>query len=69
MKTTHLTVSGQLNGETYAMAFRNSYIWTYISCREFYYYPSCGKFWMIEPEIAFADLKDNMRLAEECLSI
>ena len=42
-KETNLTVSGQLNGETYAFAFKNIYTWTYLPCRELQYYPSCGR--------------------------
>ncbi len=55
-KPTNLTVSGQLNGETYAMAFKNIYTTRH-----------AAEFWMIEPEIAFADLKDDMMLAEGML--
>ena len=57
-KETNLTVSGQLNGETYAQAFRNIYTNTTRHAAEF---------WMIEPEIAFADLEDDMILAENML--
>jgi len=67
-KTTHLTVSGQLNGETYAMAFRNIYTFgPTFRAENSNTTRHAAEFWMIEPEIAFADLKDNMRLAEEML--
>ena len=67
-KPTNLTVSGQLNGETYAMAFRNIYTF----CPTFRAENSnttrhAAEFWMIEPEMAFADLNDNMALAESML--
>ena len=43
-KPTNLTVSGQLNGETYAMAFKKHlYLWTYLPCGEFQHYTSCGR--------------------------
>ena len=65
-KPAHLTVSGQLNVETFAFAFRNVYTFG----------PTCrpensntvkhaSEFWMIEPEICFADLNDDMDLAED----
>ena len=57
-KETSLTVSGQLNAETYAQAFRNENSNTTRHAAEF---------WMVEPEIAFADLDDNMILAEAML--
>ena len=58
-KETSLTVSGQLNGETYAQAFRNIYTFG----------PTfhAAEFWMIEPEMAFADLDDDMFVAEAML--
>ena len=67
-KPTNLTVSGQLNGETYAMAFKNIYTFD----RAFRAENSnttrhAAEFWMIEPEIAFADLEDDMMLAESML--
>lgn len=65
-KPTNLTVSGQLNGETFAMAFRNIYTFGPTFRAEKSNTPRhAAEFWMIEPEIAFADLKDDMRLAED----
>ena len=67
-KETHLTVSGQLEGETYAQAFRNIYTFgpTFRS-ENSNTTRHAAEFWMIEPEIAFADLKDCMELAEDML--
>ncbi len=65
---THLTVSGQLEGETMAMAFGNIYTFGPTFRAENSNTPRhAAEFWMIEPEIAFADLEDNMDLAEEML--
>jgi asparaginyl-tRNA synthetase len=65
-KETNLTVSGQLNGETFCMAFRNIYTFGPTFRAEKSNTPRhAAEFWMIEPEIAFADLDDNMDLAEE----
>ncbi len=67
-KPTNLTVSGQLNGETYAMAFRNIYTFgPTFRAENSNTTRHAAEFWMIEPEIAFADLKDNMMLAESML--
>lgn len=67
-KKAHLTVSGQLNGETFAQAFGNIYTFGPTFRAEQSYTPRhAAEFWMIEPEIAFADLKDNMKLAEDML--
>ncbi len=67
-KMTNLTVSGQLNVETYAMAFRNVYTFGPTFRAENSNTPRhAAEFWMIEPEIAFADLKDDMILAEDML--
>ncbi len=67
-KETNLTVSGQLNGETYAMAFRNIYTFgPTFRAENSNTTRHAAEFWMIEPEIAFADLKDNMMLAEGML--
>ena len=64
-KETNLTVSGQLNGETYAMAFRNIYTFgPTFRAENSNTTRHAAEFWMIEPEIAFADLKDDMVLAE-----
>jgi len=67
-KETNLTVSGQLNGETYAMAFRNIYTFgPTFRAENSNTTRHAAEFWMIEPEIAFADLKDDMILAEAML--
>ena len=67
-KPTNLTVSGQLNGETYAMAFKNIYTFgPTFRAENSNTTRHAAEFWMIEPEIAFADLKDNMILAEGML--
>ncbi len=64
-KPTNLTVSGQLNGETFAMAFRNIYTFgPTFRAENSNTTRHAAEFWMIEPEIAFADLQDNMMLAE-----
>ncbi|MBE5934117.1 MAG: asparagine--tRNA ligase [Lachnospiraceae bacterium] len=67
-KPTNLTVSGQLNGETYAMAFRNIYTFgPTFRAENSNTTRHAAEFWMIEPEIAFADLKDDMMLAESMI--
>ncbi len=67
-KPTNLTVSGQLNGETFAMAFRNIYTFgPTFRAENSNTTRHAAEFWMIEPEIAFADLQDDMRLAEDML--
>lgn len=64
-KETNLTVSGQLNAETFCMAFRNVYTFgPTFRAENSNTARHAAEFWMIEPEIAFADLKDNMELAE-----
>ena len=64
-KPTNLTVSGQLNGETYAMAFRNIYTFgPTFRAENSNTTRHAAEFWMIEPEMAFADLQDNMDVAE-----
>ena len=64
-KETNLTVSGQLEGETFAMAFRNIYTFgPTFRAENSNTARHAAEFWMIEPEIAFADLADNMKLAE-----
>lgn len=63
-KSTNLTVSGQLEGETYAMAFGNIYTFgPTFRAENSNTARHAAEFWMIEPEIAFADLNDNMELA------
>lgn len=65
-KPTNLTVSGQLAGETYALAFRNIYTFgPTFRAENSNTARHAAEFWMIEPEIAFADLHDEMDLAEE----
>ena len=65
-KPTNLTVSGQLNAETYAMAFRNVYTFgPTFRAENSNTTRHAAEFWMIEPECAFADLNDNMDLAED----
>lgn len=67
-KATNLTVSGQLNGETYAMAFKNIYTFgPTFRAENSNTTRHAAEFWMIEPEIAFADLKDDMAMAEGML--
>ncbi len=67
-KATNLTVSGQLNGETYAMAFKNIYTFgPTFRAENSNTTRHAAEFWMIEPEIAFADLDDDMMLAESML--
>ena len=67
-KSTNLTVSGQLNGETFACAFRNIYTFgPTFRAENSNTTRHAAEFWMIEPEIAFADLQDDMQLAEEML--
>ena len=67
-KPAHLTVSGQLNVETYACAFRNVYTFgpTFRS-ENSNTVKHASEFWMIEPEICFADLNDDMDLAEDMI--
>ncbi len=65
-KKTNLTVSGQLEAEAYALAFKDVYTFGPTFRAENSNTPRhAAEFWMIEPEIAFADLNDNMDLAEE----
>ena len=67
-KPTNLTVSGQLNGETFAMAFRNIYTFgPTFRAENSNTTRHAAEFWMIEPEVAFADLEDDMRLAEDMI--
>ena len=67
-KETNLTVSGQLNGETFAMAFRNIYTFgPTFRAENSNTTRHAAEFWMIEPEFAFGDLNDNMDLAESML--
>ena len=67
-KETNLTVSGQLNCETFAQAFRNVYTFgPTFRAENSNTTRHAAEFWMIEPECAFADLNDNMDLAEAML--
>lgn len=67
-KPVSLTVSGQLNGEAYAMAFQNIYTFgPTFRAENSNTARHAAEFWMIEPEIAFADLQDDMDLAEQML--
>ena len=67
-KEANLTVSGQLNGEIMALAFRNVYTFgPTFRAENSYTGRHASEFWMIEPEIAFADLEDNMELAEDMI--
>ena len=64
-KETNLTVSGQLEAEAFALAFRNVYTFgPTFRAENSNTARHASEFWMIEPEIAFADLKDDMDLAE-----
>ena len=67
-KPTNLTVSGQLNAETFAQAFRNTYTFgPTFRAENSNTARHAAEFWMIEPEMAFADLKDDMEVAEAML--
>ena len=67
-KPTNLTVSGQLNGETFAMAFRNIYTFgPTFRAENSNTTRHASEFWMIEPEMAFADLDDLLRVEEDML--
>lgn len=67
-KETSLTVSGQLQGEAYALAFRNIYTFgPTFRAENSHTARHASEFWMIEPEMAFADLNDNMEMAEDML--
>jgi len=67
-RETSLTVSGQLNVEAYCMAFRNVYTFgPTFRAENSNTSRHAAEFWMIEPEIAFADLEDDMELAEDMI--
>ena len=67
-KQASLTVSGQLNGETYAMAFGNIYTFgPTFRAEHSNTQRHAAEFWQIEPEIAFADLNDDMELAQDMI--
>ena len=65
-KAANLTVSGQLEAEIFALAFKNTYTFgPTFRAENSNTTRHASEFWMIEPEIAFADLNDNMQLAED----
>ncbi len=65
-KEAHLTVSGQLNGEMYALALGDIYTFgPTFRAENSNTTRHAAEFWMIEPEMAFADLNDDMDLAED----
>lgn len=65
-KPVNLTVTGQLEGETYALAFKNIYTFgPTFRAENSNTTRHASEFWMIEPEMAFADLQDNMKVIEE----
>ncbi len=67
-KPANLTVSGQLSAETYALAFKNVYTFgPTFRAENSNTARHAAEFWMIEPEIAFAELKNHIALAEEML--
>lgn len=67
-RETNLTVSGQLEAEAYALAFKRVYTFGPTFRAENSNTPRhAAEFWMIEPEIAFADLTDNRKLAEDMM--
>ena len=67
-KSAHLTVSGQLNAETYAQSFRNVYTFgPTFRAENSNTVKHAAEFWMVEPEICFANLEDDMDLAEDMI--
>lgn len=67
-KSAHLTVSGQLNAESFAEAFCNVYTFgPTFRAENSNTVKHAAEFWMVEPEICFADLQDDMDLAEEMI--
>jgi asparaginyl-tRNA synthetase len=67
-KETNLTVSGQLEGETYALALGEIYTFgPTFRAENSNTTRHLAEFWMIEPEMAFYDIQDNMQLAQEFL--
>ena len=67
-KSAFLTVSGQLQAEAMALAFGKVYTFgPTFRAEKSYTQRHAAEFWMIEPEIAFADLEDDMRLAEDMI--
>lgn len=67
-KETSLTVSGQLEAEAFALAYKDVYTFgPTFRAENSNTARHAAEFWMIEPEIAFADIKDNMQLAEDMM--
>ena len=67
-KKANLTVSGQLNGETFALAFRDIYTFgPTFRAENSFTARHASEFWMIEPEMAFCDLEGNMKVAEDMI--
>ncbi len=67
-KPVSLTVSGQLNAEIFALAFRDVYTFgPTFRAENSYTARHAAEFWMIEPEIAFAELEDDLRLEEDMI--
>ena len=67
-KRVNLTVSGQLSAECYALAFRNVYTFgPTFRAEKSYTNRHAAEFWMIEPEMAFADLKDDMDIQQDMI--
>ena len=67
-KKANLTVSGQLNGETFALAFRDIYTFgPTFRAENSFTARHASEFWMIEPEMAFCDLEGNMNVAEDMI--
>jgi asparaginyl-tRNA synthetase len=67
-KSTNLTVSGQLEAEAFALAFRKVYTFgPTFRAENSNTSRHASEFWMVEPEVAFADLSDNMDLAEDMI--
>jgi len=67
-KSAHLTVSGQLNAETFAQSFCNVYTFgPTFRAENSNTVKHAAEFWMVEPEICFADLNDDMDLAEDMI--
>ncbi|MDD4212265.1 MAG: asparagine--tRNA ligase [Bacilli bacterium] len=67
-KSANLTVSGQLEAETFALAFKKAYTFgPTFRAENSNTTRHASEFWMIEPEVAFADLNDNMDLIEQML--
>ncbi len=67
-KETNLTVSGQLNAESFSMAFKNVYTFgPTFRAENSNTARHAAEFWMVEPEMAFADLEEDKKVAEELI--